>query len=194
MSDHTAIIWFQVAGATVRIINCYSKHSVGLDHYINILDQEQKKWGYKYHKHFAPFDIKVREWGAGAITRYEQARQLGVTFTPLEQLGLSEGINNVWMNFNKLYFDENNCRSLLDALQNYRREWDEIKKTHNNKPIHNWTSHYADAFRYLVQALPLCNFRTTTPQELERRFLETKVGDKSDDLFKMPRARSSDYY
>lgn len=142
VSDHTAIIWFQIAGATVRIINCYSNHSVGLDTYVDIINEQQKKWGYKYAKHFAPFDIKVREWGAGAITRYEQARQLGITFTPLEQIGLHEGINNAWMNFNKLYFDETNCKSLLDALNNYRREWDEIKKTHNNKPIHNWTSHY----------------------------------------------------
>lgn len=170
VSDHTAIVWYQIAGQTVRIINCYSNHSVGLDHYINILDQEQRKWQYKYGKHFAPFDIKVREWGAGAITRYEQARQLGITFTPLEQIGLMEGINNCWMNFNKLFFDETNAKSLLNALENYRREWDEVRRVHLPKPIHNWSSHYADCFRYLVQSLPLCNVNTTTPKELERRF------------------------
>lgn len=171
VSDASAFILFQIAGQTIRIINCYSNHSVGIDHYIHWLDEQQRKWGYKYHKHFAPWDIMVREFGAGAITRYEQARQLGITFTPLEQIGFIEGINNAWMNFHKIYFDETNARGLLSALENYRREWDEVKRIHNNKPIHNWASHYSDAFRYLCQALPLCNIRNSTPQELEKRFV-----------------------
>jgi hypothetical protein len=185
--DATTIIWYQIAGQTVRILGCYSNHSVGLDHYVEKLDSEQKKWGYKYGKHFAPHDIKVREWGAGAITRYEQARQLGITFTLLEQIGLSEGINNVWMNFNKLYFDEVNCKTLIDALENYRREWDEQKKVHSNKPLHNWASNYSDSLRYLVQSLPLCNFRSTTPQDLENRFKQAKYGGMNEPSFKSER-------
>lgn len=185
--DATTLIWYQVASQTVRILGCYSNHSVGLDHYVEILDQEQKKWGYKYGKHFAPHDIKVREWGAGAITRYEQARQLGITFTLLEQIGLSEGINNVWMNFGKLYFDEVNCKTLIDALENYRREWDEQKKVHSNKPLHNWASNYSDSLRYLVQSLPLCNFRSTTPQDLENRFKQAKYGGMNEPSFKSER-------
>lgn len=171
ISDYTFIILFQIAGQTVRIINCYQNHGLGVDHYISWLDEQQKKWGYKYHKHFAPWDIMVREWGAGAITRYEQARQLGITFTPLEQIGLYEGINNCWMNFQKLYFDEEKCKTLLLCLESYRRKYDEIKKIHSNLPIHDKNSHGADAFRYLCQALPLCNIRNSTPQELEKRFV-----------------------
>ena len=171
VNDNTAIILFQIAGQVVRVINCYSNKGLGVDHYINWMDEQQRKWGYKYHKHFAPWDIMVREFGAGAITRYEQARQLGLTFTPLEQIGLYEGINNVWMNFQKFYFDETHAKGLLSALENYKREWDEVKRIHGRMPIHNWTSHYADAFRYLCQALPLCNIRNSTAQELEKRFM-----------------------
>jgi phage terminase large subunit len=185
--DATTLIFFQVAGQTIRIIGCYSNHSVGLDHYVEVLDREQKKWGYKYGKYFAPHDIKVREWGAGAITRFEQARQLGINFTVLEQIPLSEGINNVWMNFNKFYIDEAMCKSLIDALENYRRDWDETRKIHKDTPTHNWASNYADAFRYLVQSLPLCNFRTTTPQELENRFKQAKMGTTNEPDFKMHR-------
>ncbi len=170
VSDYTFIILFQIAGQTVRIINCYQNHGLGVDHYINWLDEQQRKWGYKFHKHFAPWDIMVREWGAGAITRFEQARQLGITFTPLEQIGLYEGINNAWMNFQKLYFDEVQCKTLLLCLDSYRREYDEVKKVHSNKPIHDKNSHGADAFRYLCQSLALCNIRNSTPQELEARF------------------------
>lgn len=185
--DATTLIMFQCAGQTVRIINCYSNHSLGVDHYIDILDQEQKKWGYKYGKYFAPFDIKVREWGAGAVTRYEQARQLGVTFTVLEQLPLLEGINNCWMNFNKIYIDETQCKSLIDALEGYRRQWDEQRKVHKDQPLHSWESNYADALRYLCQSLPLCNFRSTTPQDLENRFKQAKLGTNSEPDFRTHR-------
>lgn len=187
VNDATTLIWFQCAGQTVRVINCYSNHDLGLDHYVSILDQEQKKWGYKYGKYFAPHDIKVREFGAGAITRYEQARQLGINFTLLEQIGLQEGINNVWMNFNKIYIDETQCKSLIDALENYRREWDEQRKVHRPHPLKTWATHYADAFRYLVQSLPLCNFRSTTPIDLENRFKEAKNGNSNEPTFRTHR-------
>jgi phage terminase large subunit len=181
--DATTIIWYQIAGQTIRIINCYSNHSLGLDHYIEKIFEEQKKYGYKYSKHFAPADIRVREFGAGAITRFEQARQLGIIFTVLEQIGLQEGINNVWMNFHKFYLDDVMCKTLIDALENYRREWDEQRKVHNPKPLHNWASNYADSLRYLVQSLSLCSLRSSTPEQLQNRFLESKYGS---DMSHMP--------
>jgi len=168
VNDNTAIILFQVAGQTVRVINCYSNKGLGVDHYINWMDDQQRKWGYKYHKHFAPWDIMVREFGAGAITRYEQARQLGLTFTPLEQIGLYEGINNVWMNFQKFYFDEAHTKGLLSALENYRREWDEVKRIHGKMPIHNWTSHYC----FTEDNTILMSDKT------QKRISEIKIGDE----------------
>lgn len=189
VNDATTLLWYQIAGQTVRVINCYSNHSVGLDHYVDILHRERDKWNYKMGRYFAPFDIKVREFGAGALTRYEQARQMGINYNVLEQIGLQEGINNVWMNFHKIYIDETQCRSLIDALENYRREWDEQRKRHNPIPLKTWACHYADAFRYMVQSLPLCNMQTTKPIDLEKRFQEARYGsDMSHNMFKMPRA------
>ncbi len=171
-SGKTAMIWYQIAGQTVRVINCYQNHGLGVDHYIDKLMDYKKEHGYKYGYHFAPHDMKVREFGAGALTRYEQARQLGVTFRILEQIrNLSEGINTCWLNFHKIYFDETHCKSLLDALENYRAEWDEIKKRHSSHPVKNWALHYADAFRYMIQSLPLCDMKNTTPAELQKRYL-----------------------
>lgn len=39
----------------------------------------------------------------------------------------------------------------LDALRMYRREWDEKLATFRDAPVHDWTSDYADAFRYLAR-------------------------------------------
>ncbi len=39
----------------------------------------------------------------------------------------------------------------LDALRQYRREWDEKRQCFNDAPLHDWTSDFADAMRYLAR-------------------------------------------
>lgn len=151
VNDATTILWFQVIGdgAVIKIIDCYSSTGVGLDHYIKKIQEKP----YVYGKHFAPHDIKVREWGGGAISRFEKAAQLGLIFTLLDQIGLHDGIENVMTHFNKIWINEDKCKTFINALENYRREWDEEKQMYDNKPVKNWACHYADSFRYLCMAI-----------------------------------------
>jgi phage terminase large subunit len=39
----------------------------------------------------------------------------------------------------------------LNALRQYRREWDEKLQKFKDAPLHDWTSHTADALRYLAR-------------------------------------------
>jgi hypothetical protein len=39
----------------------------------------------------------------------------------------------------------------LDALRQYRREWDEKLQRFSDRPVHDWCSDYADALRYLAR-------------------------------------------
>ena len=39
----------------------------------------------------------------------------------------------------------------LDALRQYRREWDEKRQCFRDAPLHDWTSDYADGIRYLAR-------------------------------------------
>lgn len=151
VNDATSIIWFSVVGdgTLIRVLDCYSNTGLGLDHYVRVIQDKP----YNYGKHYAPFDIKVREWGGGAVTRYEKARQLGLEFTLVDQVPVMDGIENVWTHFNKFWIDKEKCRSLLDALENYRKEWDEQRQMYTNKPVKSWANHYADAFRYLCLAI-----------------------------------------
>jgi GTP-binding protein HflX len=41
----------------------------------------------------------------------------------------------------------------LEALRQYRRQWDERNQAFKPAPLHDWTSDYADAFRYLARGL-----------------------------------------
>jgi phage terminase large subunit len=177
VNDATTIIWFQVAGgdSVIRIIDCYSNRGMGLDHYVEVL-QSKPYWN-RMGKMFAPHDIKVREWGGGAVTRYEMARQMGITFTVLDQIPLEDGIENVMRHFSKFWIDERKCKSLVDALENYFREWDEGRQIYKSKPVHNWASHYADCIRYMCQGLHLTT-NSISSQEYDKKKNEAMYGGK----------------
>lgn len=177
VNDATSIIFFNVVGdgTIIRIIDCYSNNNLGLDHYAKIIQDKP----YKYGKHFAPHDIKVREWGGGAVTRYEKARQLGLDFTLVDQIGVIDGIENVWTHFNKFWIDIDKCRSLINALENYRKEWDETKQMYLPKPVKSWANHYADALRYLCIAIHKTK-RGMSPEEFDRKKAQALYGGNSD--------------
>ena len=47
-----------------------------------------------------------------------------------------------------MYFDKENCKQGLEALRQYKTEYDDKRQVFSNKPLHNWCSHAADAMRY----------------------------------------------
>ncbi len=171
--DSTTIIFFQVIGATVRIIDCYENAKVGLEHYAKILEQKN----YNYGKHVAPHDIKVMEFGSG-LTRIEKAKQLGINFTIAPDLSIEDGIESVRSSFSKIWIDEKACEKLIRALENYRQEFDSKKKVYKAHPLHNWASHWADAMRYLCISLPRMS-EGVSPQEIDKRYREVMFGEQS---------------
>lgn len=168
--DHTSIIFFQCIGQTVRIIDCYENSKHGIEHYAEILANKP----YLYGTHIAPHDIRVKEWGTG-ITRFEKARQLGIKFTVADELSIPDGIEAGRSLFTKLWIDNTQCASLLNSLQNYRQEYDHKKKIYKPRPLHDFSSHFADAYRYLAVSLPKTR-DSLSAEELEKRFQESRMG------------------
>lgn len=170
--DSTTLVFFQTIGQTIRIIDCYENQKEGLEHYIKVMEAKP----YQYGKYIAPHDIKVREWGSG-MTRWEKARQLGVTFVLAPDLSIVDGIEAVRSTLGKVWIDEVKCQPLIRALENYRQEYDAKKKTYKPHPLHDWSSHFADSFRYLCISLPKTR-DGISPEELERRYREAMYGDQ----------------
>lgn len=168
--DSTTIIFFQTIGQTVRIIDCYENSKEGLEHYVSILEQKP----YSYGKHIAPHDIAVKEWGSG-MTRIEKAKQLGVSFTIAPNISIEDGIESVRSTMNKLWFDQTKCAPLLKALENYRQEYDAKRKVYKSHPLHDFSSHYADSFRYLCISLPKTR-DGLSPEQLQQRYQEAVYG------------------
>jgi len=176
VNDATTLIWFQIVGEgiCIKIIDCHSNNGLGLDYYAKLIQDKP----YRYGKMFAPADIKVREWGGGAVTRYEKARQLGLDFTLLEQVPIMDGIENIWTHFNKFWIDEGKCKSLIHAMESYRREWNETRGMYDDKPVKSWANHYCDALRYLCQGIHKTK-KGMSKEDFEAKRVEALYGNNS---------------
>jgi len=148
MGDSTSIIFFQRHGGEIRIIDYYESSGEGLAHYVKILKEKE----YIYGEHIAPHDIQVREMGTGK-SRLEVARELGIRFRVAANLRIDDGIEAVRTTLPKCFFDEKKCSHLIEALRQYRKDFDEKNKVFRDRPLHDWTSHPADAMRYLAVGL-----------------------------------------
>lgn len=146
IGDSTAIWFAQFHGSEKRIIDYYETSGVGLDHYVKVLRER----GYIYSGHILPHDAQVKELGSGK-SRIETLASLGINnVTIAPKLMVDDGIQAVRMFLATCWFDETKCERGLEALRQYQRDWDDKGKTWRGRPRHDWTSHGADAFRYLV--------------------------------------------
>jgi phage terminase large subunit len=146
VGDSTAIWFAQMVGPEVRLIDYYESSGVGLDHYVAVLNSR----GYNYTDHILPHDVRVRELGTGK-SRLETLDNLGVRpITIAAQLNVDDGIQAVRSLLGRAWFDEEKCERGIDCLRQYRRDYDENNKSFKARPLHDWSSHSADAMRYLA--------------------------------------------
>lgn len=168
--DSTAIIFFQMIGRTIRVIDCYEKNKEGLEHYIKVIQSKP----YIYGKHIAPHDMGVTEFGSG-ITRLEKAKELGIRFTIAPKTSIMDGIESVRSAFSRMYLDDRKCSPLLKALENYRQEYDPKNNVYKTNPLHNSSSHFADAMRMLAVSLSKLQ-EGMTSQDIDKLKAEAYTG------------------
>lgn len=147
ISDSTAILFWQASAGEVRIIDAYENHGYGLGHYAEVLADKP----YRYGDDWVPHDAKVRELGTGR-TRIETLIAFGRKPKLVPDHTIHDGINAARLTFGAAWWSRDNCGDALEALRQYRADFDEKTKAFKDKPRHDWTSHYADAWRYLAMA------------------------------------------
>ena len=147
MGDSTCLWVAQLAGKEIRIIDCMENHGVGLDYYVSWLRENN----YQGFTQYLPHDVEVRELGTGR-SRKEVLEEAGLSITVAPRLSIADGIQAVRRMLPRCWFDHK-TKAGLDALRNYRREYNEKQQVFYDKPLHNWASHYSDAFRYLAISL-----------------------------------------
>ena len=147
-TDDTAILFVQVLAGEVRVIDTYHASGQSLEHYAEVLAAKP----YDYSQHWLPHDAQAKTLAAAGRSVYEQlTSDHGLKNVKILQNKNTEqqGIMAVRQLFPRLWIDESQDY-FLNAISQFQREWDDDKKTFRDRPVHDWTNHYADALRYLA--------------------------------------------
>jgi len=144
-NDSTAIWFFQLCGQEIHLLEYYENSGEALTHYL----QHLKGKPYSYGKHLVPHDAAVHEYSTG-LSRVEVARNHGISFTIVPDIGVNEGIDAARNLLNRCWFDEAMCAKGITALESYKKEWNDRHGCWSSQPLHNFASHAADAFRMLA--------------------------------------------
>jgi hypothetical protein len=147
IGDSTTIWFWQAVGGEIRVVDFYEASGFGLEHYAKVLRDRR----YRYGADYLPHDARVRELGTGR-TRVETLTALGRRPALVPDHKVEDGINAARLAFPRIWFDRERCGEGLEALRQYRADFDERTKAFKDRPRHDWTSHAADAFRYLAMA------------------------------------------
>lgn len=135
-------------GGQVRAIDYREFHGRGLPQ----VQAEIAALGYRPQRWIFPHDIAVRELGTGR-SRIEIARELGMDPDKAADMSREDGIEAVRATIPLMVFDRKRCGEVaIDALRQYRYEWDEELQVMSREPVHDWTSHCADALRTYATA------------------------------------------
>lgn len=172
-TDDTAIWFYQVIAGEIRIIDYYFASGRDIDHYGETITSRP----YEYGTHYLPHDAKAKTLASGGKSIQEMlAEHLGWgNIRIIPRLSLEDGIQAVRKALPRCWFDLR-CAEGIEALRQYQREWDADRKCFKPKPLHNWCSHPADAFRYLALAWE----EEYTPQD-ETHTVNSDYDDFDDD-------------
>ena len=165
MGDSTALFVAQVFGQEIHIIDFLENHGQGLDYYISWLRDNR----YDTAEQLLPHDIQVRELGTGK-SRLEVLQEARLNCRVVAKLGVDDGIQAVRRILPRCWFNTK-VKDAVDLLRNYRRQYDEKRDVFFDKPVHDFTSHAADAFRYLAVGLNETDDGWSKPLEINKSWI-----------------------
>jgi len=152
IGDDTSVWWFQVQpSGQLLILDHASASGVGIEWWRDEIFKRERARGWIHGNDYVPHDARVKEWGTGR-TRVETMAALGLRPILVPLASVDDGINAVRRTLPLCVFHPRCEDGGISALEQYRREWDDEKKCFKPSAVHDWTSHPADAFRYLAQS------------------------------------------
>ena len=148
-SDDTAIWFFQVIHGEIRLLDYHYSNGQPVAFYAGIVESREMERGYEYGYHYLPHDARAKTLASNRSVIEQLGDKLPVkTLRIVPNLGLQDGIQASRLALTRAWFDHK-CEDGIECLRQYQREYDEDKKVFRDKPRHDWTSHGADAWRYL---------------------------------------------
>jgi hypothetical protein len=147
--DSTAVCFFQSYNGKIHYIGYIEGNGKGVQDYKQEMEDLKtmlgfKKWGY----HWAPHDIRNREWGSSALSRLKIAASIGLHFQIAPELSIQDRISGGRAFLPDCVFHKTHCKQLIRCMREAMREYDEVHKIFKDTPLHNWALHGFDSFTY----------------------------------------------
>lgn len=139
--DHTAVWFFQMAGEIYRFVDYWEGFNASIPRLREIMAEK----GYLYGHHIMPHDVEVTELGSGK-TRRATFTEHGFRVRTAPKLGKPDQMAAARQALFRCWFDGDRCQRGLDMLALYRREKDPKTGLFREDPVHDESSHSADAF------------------------------------------------
>jgi len=151
--ENTVCIYWQRVGLCYRVVDC--------DHGLNMTTAERVAHmmakGYNYGQHFLPHDGRTR--GADNLSFQKKLTEAGLknvmVLPNAGALAEERRVRGMKDMFSDIFFSTkvDNEDGLLDALDNYHHREDRKDGRVTNVIVHDWSSHFADAFGYWGEAI-----------------------------------------
>lgn len=143
-ADMTAMWFVQAFPFEYHIIDFYQGSGFPLSHYL----KEMQRRGYVYGDIWLPHDARNKVL-ASERTIKQQVSDAGYSVKDIGKISIADGINAAREVFGRCWFDKEKCADGLQALRHYRYEVNDRGQV-SQTPLHDWSSHAADAFRYFA--------------------------------------------
>lgn len=152
--DSTAGLFWQYYDKKVKVIDAYETHIINDESLVNFINTREYAGNYGWH--FFPHDGSKRD--SDGIQRIAKLNKLGLPNASLirkrrKEAGLNDAIQLMLKNSVSIFAP--NCdkeNGFLDKLRLYKRLWNPKTGDYMGAD-HTTASHYADAWRYLSDAI-----------------------------------------
>lgn len=143
ISDSTVFWFWQPRPDGICVFDLHYNNGQAIQHYVDTL----KAKPYEYETVWLPHDARAKSLQTGKST-VEQLLEAGLPCRVTPSLKVQHGIDAVRATFPNIYMHPR-VEYGIEALRVYRRKYDEVNKVFLDKPLHDWASDFADAFRYM---------------------------------------------
>jgi phage terminase large subunit len=152
ISDSTAIwFWRLNGGGGIDFVDYYEQHGKPLSHFFDEVEERAEKRGYEYVRHWLPHDARARTLQTGVSILDQCIHRWGKALVAIvPDISFQDGIQaGRWLLQKGCRFHRR-AGAGVETLKQYHYPFDEDAKTYSAKPEHDWSSHGADAFRYVA--------------------------------------------
>jgi len=192
-SDDTSIWFFQVIHGEIRLLDYHYSNGQPVAFYAGVVQSREVERCYDYGYHYLPHDARAKTLASNRSVIEQLGDKLPVkSLRIVPNLGLQDGIQASRLALTRAWFDHK-CADGIECLRQYQREYDEDKKVFRDKPRHDWTSHGADAFRYL-SIVWKDEAKIVTKDEPIRGVFVGKTDVSINDLWKENKTKSNQRY